>query len=1626
MPSPLQQMALAAALAQGSYALFTTPEAAVAAIAQVGSGDFSESEARRLFDEVGIDLRHHQSNELTGFSATVFFDRTSNKFVLGIRGTEGPADIAEDVRRIGIQGYAGDQLVSLYRYYRKLTTAAGQAVSYSDSEISMLQSIRLGIPLGPLERILGTARTIRLREMLETDLGISPIAGNGPSVIPGGAPIVVSGHSLGGHLALLFGRFFPEVTEHVYTFNAPGISPVGELALRAMGFPPSPPSLVTNVSAVMGEEAISRIWSKPGETVGIATEPGSLLHQHSIVPLTDTLALYEAFAVLSPGMATGVADISRIISAASPYPEDSLEVTLDALGMLLGTGSSSTLIARTGSDRAEREDYFQKLYGVLDGRDPERDYQIVSLAGKSAGDLASLAATNVGVRYALSELDAFAAKNADEEGADYSFSGQWLASRAELLAAMLDGNLVDRPYGVSGTTDNVLFRDIDMEVRYSMLNGAQAILAQPIAALADRDRIRQFLGDVSHDRSVVFGSPEFDNHLQGLSGGDSLFGSRGADLLEGAGGDDYLEGGGGTDELVGGVGDDTLVGGEGADRLEGGDGSDAYVYSGDIDADTIVDRDGSILVDGALLTGGREFEGGSYRSADGQYTYSFSGNLDAGGTLIVNDLLQVENFRNGDLGVWLGELYEPDDAPLPAPPVGSLLLGDYDYSGYVDEATGRYLGFDELGNPDAYAIAIAHPHRDDTYEDLPGTPGSTHFASGGGNDSIEDLFGGDDWLELGPGDDAGWGGSGNDVVEGGPGKDVVAGGRGDDILHAGTHDSVAADLDDNGAAEAIGIGDMLSGGDGADIIFGNAAANVIEGGAGDDRIHAGAGGDWIGADAVLLSGGEHYQVRLPNDHRFREGDFLLWGSAVKKFSLGLTPAFGLPRDLFIDDQHVNFPHINTIGSPADGGDYIDAGAGDDTIYAGGGDDVVVAGDGDDYIDPGTGKDAVFGGAGRDYIISGLDDDAGDDIDAGDGDDYIVNMASAGSRVDGGSGNDQIDAGTGADQLVGGDGDDVILSAGGDDVALGGAGDDTIRLSGSGDRFLAGGPGNDRLVVPNAKYFGWAIPPGEGPFPPGPAPGPGGPGGGSLIARYGGSATFLWGPGDGSDTGIIFDGAGILQVGGALAPGDVSIRAVSGNATGEVPIAGLPVAMGSGFEISAGGESFTLLELPHVFGSIDLSVRFADGTTWDDAYLRALSAQPETPAEPTVLAGTVADDFIYGGARDDLYEYAAGGGFDQIEDGGGQDTLRFAEGISAENVGVFAIENDYVLETESGGVRLMGGRTDDGAVEHMDFADGTRWTLADLEARAEVLPANRAPEMPESFGSVSTDPGDRVEFALPGDAVSDPDRFDAVNLYAITADGERLPGWLQFDAASRTLAGTPGQGDSGLHEILFIAADASGAAAAGSFTIQVGAAVPAPEPAAPVVQVTAEAAEPLPQLPSVEPVAADVAAAPTLPAPAPRENVFDALATINAALEAPRVFTDSAEPAFRDIQHRLDVLLQTGRTNLGERYAEAIREFEERRLEREEIPESPPPAEEEIEAWNSAMHAWHDRHQGFAETELGAGDGVWGMGWGLSGPEGSLGGAGSASLSSLANPNLHARLQGVASAPALSEGFQHLR
>ena len=80
------------------------------------------------------------------------------------------------------------------------------------------------------------------------------------------------------------------------------------------------------------------------------------------------------------------------------------------------------------------------------------------------------------------------------------------------------------------------------------------------------------------------------DHLNGTTGGNTLFGGSGDDAvsgmagndtLNGGSGDDKVWGGSGNDNLAGGTGNDLLVGGFGADRMDGGAGNDVLLSRSD-------------------------------------------------------------------------------------------------------------------------------------------------------------------------------------------------------------------------------------------------------------------------------------------------------------------------------------------------------------------------------------------------------------------------------------------------------------------------------------------------------------------------------------------------------------------------------------------------------------------------------------------------------------------------------------------------------------------------------------------------------------------------------------------------------------------------------------------------------------------------------------------------------------------------------------------------------------------------------------------------------------------------------------------------------------------------------------
>ena len=325
--------------------------------------------------------------------------------------------------------------------------------------------------------------------------------------------------------------------------------------------------------------------------------------------------------------------------------------------------------------------------------DPSHHAQIIDLAGMDGAALSKLARTDVGYRYALSELDTvaitgnralLAAANIDSDldrfdpdTGEVQLSDAWLADRSKLLAwkmaadagndLTIEGNqswsFIDRSKrGADG-----LPLTVKLTAREGGENQNQVIFgaanADFIKGQAGTDRIYGGGGD-----DVLRGAAGAD-HLEGGHGDDLVFGGSGNDELAGNQGNDEIDGGRGADTLDGGSGDDILTGGRGDDQLAGGDGADTYVIDAGDGTDTITDTDGlgTISVDDETVTGARQNSNGTWTSADGHFEYSLDGDLGGEGTLTIrtfaagadhagnpDNVVHVRNWHNGDLGITLG------------------------------------------------------------------------------------------------------------------------------------------------------------------------------------------------------------------------------------------------------------------------------------------------------------------------------------------------------------------------------------------------------------------------------------------------------------------------------------------------------------------------------------------------------------------------------------------------------------------------------------------------------------------------------------------------------------------------------------------------------------------------------------------------------------------------------------------------------------------------------------------------------------------------------------------------------------------------------------------------------------
>ncbi|RLJ69168.1 hypothetical protein, partial [Sulfurisoma sediminicola] len=424
--STIQDLFQQAQLAEAAYANLwdadlkqpiSDNEKLIAALRGPENKDFSDSQARAfVLDWQVID---HLPDTAAGFSATIFKNRHTGAYHLAIRGSTDFPDFSADAALIATDGIAVRQLVDLYNFWQRATTAEGQ--TYAVGRLVPYDSFG-DLPLGaipidnyPFGIVMGDSSAQPAELRLAT------------GKIPAGLGTVnVAGHSLGGHLAMAFTRLFPGIASNAAAVNGLGFkignSTVDSLFAALGGAASFTSSRIQNVYGIGGREFAAMnngMLQQPGGWNGIYIEDDSFLlpmfRSHSSSQMTDSLAIYNLLATLDANLngagASGLYRITPLLEASANVADRTLENMVNALGNLFKAGTTIT-----SAQTDQREALYARIKAIQDNQLFTQSAGLVSvrdLTQFSSTQIASIAQNNLAYRYALRELNPFAILGAD-------------------------------------------------------------------------------------------------------------------------------------------------------------------------------------------------------------------------------------------------------------------------------------------------------------------------------------------------------------------------------------------------------------------------------------------------------------------------------------------------------------------------------------------------------------------------------------------------------------------------------------------------------------------------------------------------------------------------------------------------------------------------------------------------------------------------------------------------------------------------------------------------------------------------------------------------------------------------------------------------------------------------------------------------------------------------------------------------------------------------------------------------------------------------------------------------------------------------------------------------------------
>ncbi len=1247
----------------------------------------------------------------TSFDVTVFKGRTEtnrNQIFLAIRGTQqfdlsvSPNDL-EAVQDFLNQKGAASQIVAMYNWWQRVSStnrtdlAQYVIVHVSDDQARPAGGIPLSasipVTLGGngvadyLVRVMDAASTGDLVPLLSSD----------PD-----AKVVVTGSSMGGHLAMAFAGLFAGQVDQAVAFNAPGFPDNGYLQtlFGALGgnIPRRGNTLITNVvssEASTGGNGLDLIAGFPdgnfpglqlivpieNQFIGDVPDPKRPSWNHDQRQITDALTVFYMLQRLDNSLTPE--RFGTLMRQSANGENRSLENLVDTVEVLLG-------IDRNPMDagNAKRDALHSAVQRIVGGAPVQLDPNALfaSIAGKVSilsvdTGLTALARSDFGALVALRELSPFYVSENDKSATmDPSLQLFWQQTRAAEHSAWL----VEKD-----SVHSMEFSRSWLEDRATMLqalsyrNERNLSTDAPLLGADNAD-----FSDLDTAQSVL------------LRRGGPVFGTDVRRVVFGGAGDELIQGDSWSDRLYGGAGNDRLEGMGGNDYLEGGRSNDQYIFGANFGADTISDADGlgSILLDGRVLLGGKgsglanEWWGDGASGGVERYRVQDSKLSATGKQLVIERVGDGANsitVNNFDLAAattavqgYLGIRLDDSQQCFIAQGSGAGLRGAGASSGFWDSVVGTVAGATSVAEGGAVFFTVflrtaARAHESltlalsalaDTFRVL---VGQTMVSASGAVIALEAgqtqvSFG---LLQVGEvaGDAsamlnasysrAGQTSSSNlwsvDLRDSGPVSSLIEGDqvyrtyvsslnivRDGRIVVARGDIAYATDASGNLVpGDGVALSDnVLYGLEGNDQMAGWFGNDALGGGAGDDRIDGGDGDDLIGGGA---------------------GDNHIGGGAGDDFIAGSGVLSGNLQQLGPGDGWVAPIGKTVLGRGSTWGVYLDApdlaiwdgvthvgnGADANTIDAGDGDDFVIGGAGDDSIDGGAGADRLDGMAGADFILGG----EGNDTIRADG---IVLSGYLNSTLVQSHGDDHVDGEQGDDNLHGGGGSDLLYGGLGADFIFGDTSGPTdgeffVDLQWHGADTIDGGDGDDYL---------------EG-------------GGADDLILGGAGADTIW--------------------------GDTTASHVVGNAAGQT--AGSLAASAYGRDDLDGGDGNDRL----VGGGGDDQVAGGAGndSLWGDENNPDLAGQWHGA---DVLDGDEGNDVLVGGGQDDAL--FGGTGDDQL---GGDDTLGMLAGqfhgadyLDGED-GHDVLMGGGGADILFGGIgndTLFGDHTDDNAASDFDGAD----------------------------------------------------------------------------------------------------------------------------------------------------------------------------------------------------------------------------------------------------------------------------------------------------------------------------------